>query len=103
MCVRCFPEPLYSPCWYLCLPQTSVWKRNARSQLFLLSGGPVDHVREVGYLKAVWPDLLGCVFEVWPAPGAREGPQKCGGLADLSRKEFAWRASEVKNLLGGPQ
>ncbi len=29
---------------------------------------------------AVWPDLFGCVFEVWPAPGARESPQKCGGL-----------------------
>ncbi len=22
----------------------------------------------------------GCVFEVWPAPGARESLQKCGGL-----------------------
>ncbi len=22
--------------------------------------------------------FLECVFEVWPAPGAREGPQKCG-------------------------
>ncbi len=32
-----------------------------------------------GYLKAVWPEFFGCVFEVWPAPGAREGPQKCGG------------------------
>ncbi len=32
-----------------------------------------------GYLKAVWPDFLGCVFEVWPAPGARESPPKCGG------------------------
>ena len=31
------------------------------------------------YLKAVWPDLLGCLFEVWPAPGARESPQKGGG------------------------
>jgi hypothetical protein len=29
-----------------------------------------------GCLKAVWPDLLGCIFEVWPAPGARESPQK---------------------------
>ena len=33
-----------------------------------------------GYLKAVWPGFWGCVFEVWPAPGARESPQKCGGL-----------------------
>ncbi len=30
-------------------------------------------------LKAVWPDLWGCVFEVCPAPGARETLQKCGG------------------------
>ena len=29
-----------------------------------------------GYLKAVWPDFLGCVFEVWPAPGAQENLQK---------------------------
>jgi hypothetical protein len=33
-----------------------------------------------GCLNAVRPDCLGCVFEVWPAPEAREGPQKCGGL-----------------------
>ena len=33
-----------------------------------------------GYLKAVWPGFWGCVFEVWPAPGARESPQKCGEL-----------------------
>ncbi len=26
-----------------------------------------------GYLKAIWPDLFGCVFEVWPAPGALFG------------------------------
>ncbi len=36
-------------------------------------------VRFAGYLKAVWPDLFGFVFEVWPAPGARQGLQKCGG------------------------
>jgi hypothetical protein len=30
-------------------------------------------------LKARWPDYLGCVFGVWPAPEAREGSQKCGG------------------------
>ncbi len=23
--------------------------------------------------------FVGCIFEVWPAPGAREGFQKCGG------------------------
>ncbi len=34
-----------------------------------------------GYLKAVWPDLLECVFEVWPAPEAQESLQKCGGFA----------------------
>ncbi len=32
-----------------------------------------------GYLKAVWLDLWRCIFEVWPAPGALEGLQKCGG------------------------
>ncbi len=35
---------------------------------------------QVGYLKAVWPDLLGCVLEVWPSPGAgqtsKTHPQK---------------------------
>ncbi len=34
-----------------------------------------------GYLKAVWPDFSGCVFEVWPAPGARESLKKVGGFA----------------------
>jgi hypothetical protein len=29
----------------------------------------------LGYLKAVWPDFLGCIFEVWPAPGAQESPR----------------------------
>ena len=38
-----------------------------------------------GYLNATWLDLLGCIFEVWPAPGAREGSQKGGGL----RRGFA--------------
>ncbi len=33
-----------------------------------------------GYLRAVWPEFFGCIFEVWPAPGARESLQKCGGL-----------------------
>ncbi len=33
------------------------------------------------YLKAVWPDFWGCVFEVWPAPGARESLLKCGGAS----------------------
>ncbi len=31
-----------------------------------------------GYLKAVWPGFCGCVFEIWPAPGAWESLQKCG-------------------------
>ncbi len=22
------------------------------------------------YLEAIWPDFLGCVFDIWPAPGA---------------------------------
>ena len=34
----------------------------------------------IGNLKAVWPDFFGCISEVWPAPGAREGLQKGGGL-----------------------
>jgi hypothetical protein len=34
---------------------------------------------QAGYLKAVWRAFFGCVFEVWPPPGAREGFQKCGG------------------------
>jgi hypothetical protein len=38
-----------------------------------------------GYLKAVSPDLFGFVFEVWPAPGARESPQKCGGRSQGPR------------------
>ncbi len=33
-----------------------------------------------GYLKAVWPGFLECMFEVWPAPGPRESLQKCGGF-----------------------
>ena len=41
--------------------------------------GP-DAPQSSGYLKAVWPDLFRFVFEVWPAPGAREGLRKCGGL-----------------------
>jgi hypothetical protein len=36
--------------------------------------------RLTGYLKAVWPGF-GSVFEAWPAPGAREGPHKCGGAS----------------------
>jgi hypothetical protein len=32
-----------------------------------------------GYLKAVWPDFVGCMLEVWPAPGAQEACQNVGG------------------------
>ncbi len=32
-----------------------------------------------GYLKAVWPDVFGCIFEVWLAPGAPGILQKGGG------------------------
>jgi hypothetical protein len=45
--------------------------------LFWVPGVPRPNT---GYLKAVWPVFGGCVFEVWPAPGAREGLLKCGGL-----------------------
>ena len=31
------------------------------------------------YLKAVWPEFFGCVFEVWPARGARASLPKNGG------------------------
>ncbi len=41
--------------------------------------GRAPEIIPVGYLKAVWPNFGGCVFEVWPAPGARESLQKCGG------------------------
>ncbi len=33
----------------------------------------------IGYLKAVWLVFWGCMFEVLPAPEARECNQKCGG------------------------
>ncbi len=26
---------------------------------------------KAGYLKAIWPEFFGGIFEVWPAPGAR--------------------------------
>ncbi len=45
-----------------------------------LPGGPGRENKNIflmdstGYLKAVWPDLFGCVFEVCPAPGPRERP-----------------------------
>ena len=32
-----------------------------------------------GYLKAVWPDFVGCVFEVWLAPGGPGKPSKRWG------------------------
>ncbi len=51
-------------------------------------------------LKAVWPDLFGCIFEVWPAPGAQESPQEGGGLrpphfARLSGAPGAGRTSKT--------
>ncbi len=51
-------------------------------------GSPKGRVKEVpegGSRAPGWvPEgslagFLGCVFEVWPAPGARENLQKCGG------------------------
>ena len=32
-----------------------------------------------GYLKAIWPGLVGCVFEVCPAPGGPGSPSKRWG------------------------
>jgi hypothetical protein len=52
-----------------------------------------------GYLKAVWPGFFGCVFQVSPAPGAREGLQNCGVrsppyFARLSRAPGAGQTSK---------
>ncbi len=42
-----------------------------------------------GYLKAIWPGFLGCIFEVWQAPGARESLNKnVGGEAPHILKAF---------------
>ena len=49
------------------------WRPIGARLIFLLV--PIDANR-AGYLKAVWPGFLGCFFEVWPAPGARESLQK---------------------------
>ncbi len=38
-----------------------------------------------GYLKAIRPDFLECILGVWPAPGARESLQKCGGRSQTSK------------------
>ena len=47
----------------------------------LYSKPPSNHInRSAGFLRAVCLDFIGCLFEVWPAPGARECPQKGGGL-----------------------
>jgi hypothetical protein len=53
-----------------------------------------------GYLKAIWPDFVGCVFEVCPASGARESLRKCGGLRPphfrrLSRVPGAGQTSKM--------
>ena len=36
-----------------------------------------------GYLKAVWPEFVGSVFEVWAAPGGFKTIQKRGGRGPL--------------------
>ncbi len=57
-------------------------------------------MNKTGYLKAIWPEFLGCVFEVWPAPGARASRQKCGvrgppQFARLSRAPGAGQTSKM--------
>ncbi len=44
-----------------------------------------------GYLKAVWPDLLVCVFEVWPT----------GGPGKLSRAPGAGQTSKTHTQKSG--
>ena len=66
-----------------CINQPKLTRKTDYKAISLLTGN----------LKAIWPDLFGCVFEVWPAPGAREGLRKCGGLRPpqfrrLSRAPF---------------
>jgi hypothetical protein len=41
-----------------------------------------------GYMKAVSPDFVACISEVWPAPGARKGHRKCGGLRPPPSRAF---------------
>ncbi len=52
--------------------------------------------QKTGYLKAVWPDLFGYVFEVWPAPGAREDLKKRGGLRPPPPKQKQKQINEIK-------
>ncbi len=44
--------------------------------------------KPTGYLKAIWPDFWGCIFEVWLAPGARESLQKYGAKTPTFCKAF---------------
>ncbi len=44
-----------------------------------LVGCPCAHRLPSGYLRAIWPDFSGFVFEVWSAPVAWESLQICGG------------------------
>ena len=59
--------------------------------------GPEALLRDIGYLKAVWPDLFGGIFEVWPAPGARVGE---GGFARHPLKVCHY--SMLRNGASGP-
>ena len=56
-----------------------------------------------GGLKAVWPNFWGCVFVVWPAPGARETLPKGGGRSHpcfliVSRSPGADQTTKIDHL-----
>jgi hypothetical protein len=63
-----------------CLAVAPVMAHEARSEAIRRAGtDPSGYKTKTGHLKAVWLDLLGCVFEVWPGPGAWESLPKCRG------------------------
>ncbi len=64
-----------------------------------------------GYLKAVWPDFVGCVFEVWPAPG---GPGKPSNVEydfvcqlavqrPTERRRCSWFYFMLRSSVFGPE
>ncbi len=65
---------------------------------------PYHHGREPGRLDVwvhfeVWPDFWGCVFEVWPAPGARESLKKVWGAKPPTflKPAHHWHVPETLN------
>ena len=55
--------------------------KQSHTQMSLLVVPSAAETPTGGYLKAVWPDLFGCIVEVWPAPGARGAFKNVGGFA----------------------